>query len=139
MRAWTDAIQIGVGIEGVELTNNGPAAAKYGPEATIVIVGMRGAGKTHIGGTAAALSWTFVSADGSFEACMGEFVSQFARSKGWPAFLPMDTKLVQDLITENPNQTIISTRGGVIKSAGNRAMLSDYGRAVGPVVYVTRN
>ncbi|KAG8781102.1 3-dehydroquinate dehydratase (3-dehydroquinase), partial [Ceratobasidium sp. 428] len=101
---------------------------------------MRGAGKTHIGGiAAAALGWTFVDADASFEAHTGELVSQFVRSKGWPAFRTMESKILSDLLTENPKRTIISTGGGIVESSTNRALLTDYGRAVGPVVYVMRD
>ncbi|KAG8683910.1 3-dehydroquinate dehydratase (3-dehydroquinase) [Ceratobasidium sp. 394] len=138
---WDDLTnKIGIDVEGIELAHNGPAVAKYDPEATIIIVGMRGAGKTHIGGiAAAALGWTFIDADASFEARTGELVSQFVRTKGWPAFRTTESKIVQDLIAENPKRTIISTGGGIVESAGNRAMLADYGRAVGPVVYVMRD
>ncbi|QRW07542.1 hypothetical protein RhiLY_06541 [Ceratobasidium sp. AG-Ba] len=108
---WDDLTnKIGIDVEGIELAHNGPAVAQYDPEATIIIVGMRGAGKTHIGGiAAAALGWTFIDADASFEAHTGELVSQFVRSKGWPAFRTMESKILQDLIAENPKRTIIST------------------------------
>ncbi|QRV93394.1 hypothetical protein RhiJN_21412 [Ceratobasidium sp. AG-Ba] len=138
---WDDLTnKIGIDVEGIELTHNGPAVAQYDPEATIIIVGMRGAGKTHIGGiAAAALGWTFIDADASFEAHTGELVSQFVRSKGWPAFRTTESKILQDLIAENPKRTIISTGGGIVESPANRSLLTDYGRAVGPVVYVMRD
>ncbi|ELU41085.1 arom polypeptide [Rhizoctonia solani AG-1 IA] len=135
---WDDLTnKIGIDVEGIELAHQGPAAAKYNPEATIIIVGMRGAGKTHIGGIAAAsLGWKFLDADHEFEGRTGEPVSQYVRSKGWPAFRQAESQIIKDLISENPTRTIISTGGGIVESAANRALLTEYGRATGPVVYV---
>lgn len=120
--------------------HQGPAVAKYDPEATIVIVGMRGAGKTHIGGiAAAALSWKFIDADAEFEGHTGELVSQFVRTKGWPAFRQMESSILKDLLAAHPTKTIISTGGGIVESSANRSLLADYGRTTGPVVYVVRD
>ncbi|CAE6445533.1 unnamed protein product [Rhizoctonia solani] len=138
---WDDLTnKIGIDVEGIELTHQGPAAAKYNPEATIVIVGMRGAGKTHIGGIAAAsLGWKFLDADHEFEGRTGEPVSQYVRSKGWPAFRQAESQITKALLSENPTRTIISTGGGIVEAPANRALLADYGRATGPVVYVMRD
>ncbi|EUC60327.1 pentafunctional aromatic protein, partial [Rhizoctonia solani AG-3 Rhs1AP] len=131
---------IGIDVEGIELAHQSPAVAKYNPEATIIIVGMRGAGKTHIGGIAAAsLGWKFIDADHVFEGRTGELVSQYVRSKGWTAFRQAESQIIQDLLAENPTRTIISTGGGIVESPLNRALLSGYGRATGPVVYVMRD
>ncbi|KAF8603719.1 Shikimate dehydrogenase [Ceratobasidium sp. AG-I] len=139
---WWDDLsnKIGIDVEGVELAHQGPAVAKYDPEATIIIVGMRGAGKTHIGGiAAAALGWKFIDADSAFEGHTGELVSQFVRTKGWPAFRQMESTILKDLLAAHPTKTIISTGGGIVEAPINRSLLADYGRATGPVVYVMRD
>ncbi|KAG9125373.1 3-dehydroquinate dehydratase (3-dehydroquinase) [Ceratobasidium sp. 392] len=81
----------------------------------------------------------FVDANAPSEARTGEFISHFVRIKGWLAFRMTKTKIVQDLIAENPKRTIISTRGGIVELPGNRVLLTDYGRTVSSVVYAMRD
>ncbi|KAG8738430.1 3-dehydroquinate dehydratase (3-dehydroquinase) [Ceratobasidium sp. 414] len=128
--------KIGVDVEGIGLTHNGPAAAKYDPKATIIIVSMRGAGKMHFGGiTTATLGWTFVDPNTSSEACTGRLVSQFVQSKGWPAFRSIDRAGSDHRESEAGDRL----EGGIVESVGDRAIPSDYGRMVGPVIHVMHN
>lgn len=140
LRIPANPAQIGIDVQGVELAHQSPAVAKYNPEATIMIVGMRGAGKTHIGRIAAAtLGWKFIDADVEFESRTGELVSQFVRNRGWPSFRQKESEIIQALISEYPLRAIVSTGGGIVESAANRSLLADYGRATGPVVHITRD
>ncbi|KAF7419399.1 3-dehydroquinate dehydratase (3-dehydroquinase) [Pleurotus ostreatus] len=143
---WWDDLEnkIGLRVEGVELppSNATSSVGALSPEsaASVVVVGMRGSGKTFIGQLAAsALSWTFVDADAYFEEKHQTGVREFVHKNGWPAFREAETSLLKELLTADEKSTrhVISLGGGIVETEGARQLLKDYATK-GPVVHVIR-
>lgn len=112
-------------------------AAEVGPwaeGATLVLVGMRGSGKTALGRCAAReLGREHVDLDESFEAAHGP-VAAFVQARGWPAFREAERALLAEALRARPLGAVLSCGGGVVELEGSRALL----RAHRPVVHVAK-
>ena len=126
----------------MELTHSSVAASQSGqatdPSASVVLIGMRGSGKSFIGELAAStLGWTFVDADIYFQTKYPEGVREFVHKNGWPAFREAEAALFQELLEKYPTNAIISMGGGIVETAPARDVLKAYTKK-GPVVYIVR-
>ncbi|KAJ3479453.1 hypothetical protein NLI96_g9053 [Meripilus lineatus] len=105
---------------------------------SVVLVGMRGSGKSFIGKlAAAALGWAFVDADIVFEEKHKIGVRDFVRQRGWPAFREAESQLATDLLESHSLGHVISFGGGVVEVESARQALVEYSNK-GPVVHITR-
>lgn len=139
---WDDLVnRIGIKTEGVEL--QGPSVAstsKDTSDASIFILGMRGAGKTHIGKVgASALEWPVLDADAMFETALGITAKEFVAQNDWPAFRAQETKILKDFLATKATGHVISLGGGVVESAENRALLQAYATGGGPILHLVRD
>lgn len=50
----------------------------------------------------------------------------------------LETDILRRLLAEHPRDTVIACGGGVVEREENRAMLTEFGRNIGPVIHVTR-
>ena len=130
-------------VEGVELASSTAHASASRPAdgdsaASVVIIGMRGTGKTFIGELASTtLDWPFIDADAYFEQKLTVGVREFVRQHGWPAFRVAETELLHELLSEYPTKTIISLGGGIVETPAAREVLKAYAKK-GPVVNIVR-
>ncbi|KAI0954260.1 hypothetical protein AcV7_007538 [Taiwanofungus camphoratus] len=142
---WWDDLEnkIGLEVEGVELPISDSASsagrATYGDaSASVVIIGMRGSGKTFIGELAASiLDWQFLDADAVFEEKHKTGVRQFVQKNGWPAFRAAETEILQELLVQYSTGHVISLGGGIVETAAARELLKTYAKK-GPVVHIVR-
>ncbi|WFD19787.1 hypothetical protein MCAP1_002023 [Malassezia caprae] len=110
--------------------------ARYDSDATIVLIGMRASGKSHIGRLLAErMQRTFVDADEvlSQRFDLGTFIAQH----GWDAFREEETRVLEQLLHECARDHVLALGGGVVESAASRALLTAFQRT-GPVVHVVR-
>ena len=130
-------------MEGVELeSSSGPAIAQsdYHSSATIFLVGMRGAGKTYVGGLAAAtLDREFFDADRAFEKKHSIGVKEFVDTHGWNAFRVEETEILRELLDQKAKDHVISLGGGIVETKEARDLLKKYVRDRGPVVHIARD
>ena len=102
---------------------------------TLVLIGMRGAGKTHLGTmAAAALGHTFIDLDHVYEARHGPIIDT-AKTLGWPIFREREVALLKETLAEHPTGAVIATGGGVVETSAGRDVL----RAYWPVVQAMKN
>lgn len=113
-------------------------AAHDNDNASVVIIGMRGSGKSFIGELAAsALGWTCIDADHYFEEKYPQGVRAFVQEKGWPAFREAETAILLELLGERSTNHVISLGGGIVETESAREVLKAY-RTKGPVVHIKR-
>lgn len=145
--SWWDDLsrKIGITISGVELSDSPVASTsqpipRHSTDASIFILGMRGAGKTHIGKIgAAALGWPVLDADDMFLTETGETAKEYVNARGWPAFREEETTILKKIIAEKNKGYIISLGGGVVETPENRELLKAYGHGGGPIVHIIRD
>lgn len=88
----------------------------------IALVGMRGAGKTTLGGRLAErLGSAFVDTDAAFVERHGA-IDAFARANGWPAFRREEQAIVRDSLRPG---TVVATGGGCVEVEATRAALRE--------------
>ncbi|KAG6809949.1 hypothetical protein H0H92_013940 [Tricholoma furcatifolium] len=144
---WWDDLEnkIGLKVEGVDLASITPKASASGtqahdPVASIVLIGMRGAGKTFVGHAAASsLSWTFIDADAYLENKLQKGVREFVHENGWPAFRVAETEVLKELLKEKAANHVISLGGGIVETPEARDLLKEYAAKTGPVVHLSRS
>ena len=135
--------QIGLEVEGVELPSAHGLASASRPtdensQASVVLIGMRGSGKTFIGELAAsALGWEFVDADAMFEKKHSIGVREFVQKNDWPAFRAAETEILRELLGQSGQGHVISLGGGIVETPAARDVLKEYAKK-GPVVHIVR-
>ena len=104
-----------------------------GFKATIVLIGMRGAGKTHLGrATAAALGLPFIDMDHLYEAEHGKIMDT-VNTEGWPTFRQREVALLRRTLAEDAEGgrgRVVACGGGIVETEAGRELL----RAHWPVV-----
>jgi shikimate kinase len=92
----------------------------------LALVGYRGTGKTTVGRILAdRLGWRFADADHELEARAGQSIASIFAEQGEPAFRELEESVLAELCTRS--ETVLSTGGGAILRATNRAALRSFG------------
>src|SRR5262245_61412124 len=103
-----------------------------GTSSLIVLIGLRGTGKTTIGQLLAKkLQLPFCDADTELEARAGRTIRDIFASAGENHFRDLEVEVLQDLLDRGP--AVIATGGGVVLREKNRKLL----RATSKVVWLT--
>lgn len=91
---------------------------------SIVLVGMRGAGKTHLGAAAArALGFEFIDLDAVYTSKHGAILKT-VEEHGWPVFREREAALLKETLRKKPNCTVIATGGGIVETPAARKLLA---------------
>ncbi|TFK37120.1 Shikimate dehydrogenase [Crucibulum laeve] len=143
---WWDDLEnkIGIKVEGVDLASISSEASASGTQnhdadASVVLIGMRGSGKTFVGEHAAsALGWTCVDADTHFEIKHKVNVREYVHQHGWAAFRDAEAIILKELLEEKTQKHVISLGGGIVETSAARDLLKQYAAAKGPVVHISR-
>ncbi|OUM66753.1 hypothetical protein PIROE2DRAFT_50789 [Piromyces sp. E2] len=107
-------------------------------DASLIIIGMRGAGKTYMGKIAAKiLGRKFVDMDWYFEQELNTTIKEYIPTKGWEQFRIEEVKLLKKIIAENPTGLVISCGGGIVETEDGRNVLKQYA-SQGIVLHFTR-
>ncbi|KAJ1930229.1 3-dehydroquinate dehydratase (3-dehydroquinase) [Tieghemiomyces parasiticus] len=146
---WWDALehQLGVQLHGFDthaaVAHDTTARLSPPGEATLVLIGMRGSGKTTLGRAAArALGRHFIDMDVHMEATLGRPVADVVSQEGWDAFRAHETRLLTEVLRAHPEGAVVACGGGIVETPEGRAVLEDYTatyRAIGrlaPVVHI---
>ncbi|KAH7926602.1 Pentafunctional AroM protein [Leucogyrophana mollusca] len=142
---WWDDLEnkIGLKVEGVELGSADAVASASGTttqdaSASVVIIGMRGSGKTHVGELAAtALGWPFVDADTYFGEKENIGVREYVQKHGWSAFRATETEILKELLETRGSKHVLSLGGGIVETPVARDLLKAFTKK-GPVVHIVR-
>lgn len=133
--------KIGVEFDGVELDSAKQASTSgSSSELPILLIGMRGAGKTYIGQIAAeALGGEYTDADVAFVEQTGLPVSEYVAAHDWPKFRETETEILATFLKEKRGNHVIGLGGGVVETPRARSLLQAHVEAGGVVVHVTRD
>lgn len=154
---WWDDLEgkLGVRLNGVDLglrlnqaeKTLGRSSAKLNKKLddgkSIVIVGMRGVGKTTLGQYAAeVLGFKFIDVDQYFEETLQTTVFDFINTWGWDQFRIKETEALKQLLERDSQygrNYVISCGGGIVETAESREVLKEHTRAGGKVLHLVRD
>uniref|UniRef100_A0A6A7G6N7 shikimate kinase n=1 Tax=Hirondellea gigas TaxID=1518452 RepID=A0A6A7G6N7_9CRUS len=106
-----------------KIKDSSKAAREVSSNSTIVIIGMRGAGKTGLGQhLAKVLGFRFADNDHLFEKQFGS-VKTFIDTKGWKAFRKAELESFRQHVKEKPTEWVFALGGGIVETEGAREIL----------------
>ncbi|CCK71273.1 pentafunctional protein ARO1p KNAG_0G02160 [Huiozyma naganishii CBS 8797] len=137
---WWDVLHTNLGarLDGAEPINN--AATKSSK--SVVIIGMRAAGKTTISKwCAAALGYKLMDLDDAFEQDYGHGnIKEFVAQNGWEKFREEETRIFEDVINKHGDDGyIFSTGGGIVENPASRVALKKFAASGGYVLHLHRD
>ncbi|KAL8925346.1 MAG: hypothetical protein Q9172_002277 [Xanthocarpia lactea] len=141
---WWDTLRqpFGIQLEGVDLEEVDQASAKQDQQSdnSIVIIGMRGAGKTTTGGLAASLlGWQFLDLDTHLEEITGQSIPAMIETSGWDGFRKQELAMLKKALHEKSTKHILACGGGVVEMPEARQILISFHQAGGLVILVQRD
>ncbi|XDT23296.1 Dehydroquinase class I active site [Nakaseomyces glabratus] len=138
---WWDVLhtELGAQLDGAEpLELNSMKNAKK----SVVIIGMRAAGKTTISRwCAAALGYKLVDLDTLFEERYGHgMIKDFVSQHGWEKFREEEARIFKEVI-ENYGDAgyVFSSGGGLVESSESRRILKSFSKSGGYVLHLHRD
>ena len=143
--AWWDTIQNTLGVKTVgidlELHHEEKSAITSGhsidTEKSIVLIGMRGAGKTHMAKAGALiLDREFIDMDDYLEYVAKCSIPEYIKANSWEAFRALEAECLKNVLKEKSTGAVISCGGGIVEGEHNRSLLSSWN---GLVVHIKRN
>ncbi|RDW95034.1 hypothetical protein BP5796_00797 [Coleophoma crateriformis] len=123
------------------LTNSvaGPTRSRklFAPDASIVLIGLRGSGKRSLGFIAAtALGWRFITEDHYFETITGISRALYLKQHGNEAFRRMDVEVVGLMLERHRTRCVIECGLGSL-ATGAQTYLKEFCQT-NPVIHVRR-
>ncbi|KAI8642774.1 EPSP synthase-domain-containing protein [Parasitella parasitica] len=110
---------------------------------SMVIVGMRGVGKTTLGQYAAeVLGFKFIDVDHYFEETLKTTVFEYINTWGWDQFRVKETAALKELLAKNSQYGygyVIACGGGIIETAESREVLKEHTKTGGKVLHLVRD
>ena len=140
---WWDCLhdKFGVLLEGVELeslSHTNMLKPEY--RKSIILIGMRGAGKTTTGKLASeALGWPLLDLDTHLEEIEHQTIPEIIEQSGWEGFRQLELDLLQKTLRKHPTGRILACGGGIVETSDARDLLIDYHAQGGLVILVHRN
>lgn len=108
--------------------------------ASIFIIGMRGAGKTTTGRWAAkSLNRKLLDLDTELEIREGRPIPDIVRQDGWDEFRKKELAVLKAVMKESATGHILACGGGIVEIPEARALLQDWHRTFGNVLLVERD
>ncbi|KAI8993294.1 EPSP synthase-domain-containing protein [Pilobolus umbonatus] len=110
---------------------------------SLVIIGMRGAGKTTLGEYAAeVLGFQFIDLDEHFQTLKKTSVTEFINTWGWDEFRAKENEVLKQVLAPDSvygHGYIISCGGGIVEISENRTLLKGYTKEGGKVLHLVRD
>ncbi|KAK7204751.1 EPSP synthase-domain-containing protein [Myxozyma melibiosi] len=130
-----------VELEGFE-DQNDVVARKFVPNngRSIFIIGMRGAGKTSVGGWIAdALGMKFQDLDPYLEEKAGKTIPQVIHEDKWEGFRKLELEVLKEVMGKFPSGYVFACGGGIVETPEARDLLQAYTASAGIVIHVHRD
>ncbi|KAF7597530.1 3-dehydroquinate dehydratase (3-dehydroquinase) [Aspergillus hancockii] len=141
---WWDALRqkFSAKLEGKELKEeeSSSLASSSKANASVFIIGMRGAGKTTTGRwVAKTLNRTFVDLDTELEKTEGLTIPDIIKHRGWQGFRDAELCLLQRTLKERSTGYVFACGGGIVEIPEARKLLTDYNKNKGNVMLIMRD
>ena len=107
---------------------------------SIVLIGMRGAGKTTTGTKISKLlNQRFIDLDSQLEVENGASIPEIIKNEGWDGFRGKEVALLKRMFMEKPEGFVFACGGGIVETPEARQSLVDYHKSGGLVILLQRD
>ena len=107
---------------------------------SIILIGMRGAGKSTIGRLLAeTMNWAFLDLDDVLEEKTRRKINDIVAQDGWEAFRQIELDVLAKSLSSNGQQYVIACGGGLVETGAARDVLKRYMADGGHVVWANRD
>ncbi|KAI5798030.1 EPSP synthase-domain-containing protein [Peziza echinospora] len=130
-----------VSLNGTEiLSGDGKKEANKVSKNSIIIIGMRGAGKTTLGSVAAQfLNRQFIDLDTYLEESQQRTIPQVIEQSGWEEFRKIELDVLKQVLKEKPLGHVFACGGGLVETPEARQILAKYTSTGGIVLHIHRD
>ncbi|EGX45803.1 hypothetical protein AOL_s00117g8 [Orbilia oligospora ATCC 24927] len=138
---WWDILSgpFGVPLRGYEVRTE-KVATKSRNSSSIVLIGMRGAGKTTMGSWASRiLGLPLIDLDTLLERESGKTIPQIIGDAGWEEFRKLELELFAREIKSKPKDHVFACGGGIVETPEARQLLKKYHSGGGIVIHIHRD
>lgn len=138
---WWDVLarDFGVVLSGADELPERPRATIDG-ESSILVVGMRGAGKTTMGSLAAQiLGRPFIDLDDMLEEDHGRKIPIITAEDGWPSFRQKELVTLQKFIETRSRGWVAACGGGIVETPACVEILAQFAQSGGIVLQIHRD
>ncbi len=139
---WWDTLSqlFRVSLQGREVQHSHTNGINQASKRSVFIIGMRGAGKTTMGGWASkSLGWPLIDLDTELERTEDKTIPQLIEEGGWEGFRAKELALLQKSMKEKPFGYVFACGGGIVELEEARQLLSNYQKDNGIVLLIHRN
>ncbi|KAG5436961.1 hypothetical protein PCANB_001371 [Pneumocystis canis] len=142
---WWDILNLRfkIQIKGIEFTqsfNSNSSLLHHPSKCTILLIGMRGAGKTTLGQLAATLlEREFIDLDLAIENDVKMTIPELIQKHGWDIFRKKELYFLKTFLIKKKENYIISCGGGIVETEEARNLLISYIKANGIIIHIYRN
>jgi pentafunctional AROM polypeptide len=106
---------------------------------SIILVGMRGAGKTTMGLMCAAiLGRKFIDLDQELEETLGLTIPQVIEQQGWAAFREHELDVLENFLETNQTGYVAACGGGLVETPKARTVLKQHMQRGGIIIHIHR-
>ena len=107
---------------------------------SVVIIGMRGSGKSSMGRWIAdSLGMKFVDLDVKLESDLKKTIPEIIADEGWDGFREHELKMFQDFVKHHPTGYVAACGGGIVETPAAREILKELVAAKRMVLHIHRN
>ena len=141
---WWDVLRnyFSVSLGGMEILKSASEAPKANAvnDKSIVIIGMRGAGKTTMGHRASRLlDRPLIDLDSLMESEQKRDIPTIIKEDGWEGFRMIEMEILHKAMTEKPTGHIFACGGGIVETPAARDLLKAWCVNGGVVIHVYRD
>ena len=140
---WWDTLRepFGVTLQGTDLDEEHESKPQDSCSSkSILLVGMRGAGKTTTGGWIAdILSWPFSDLDEELERDAALSIPEIIQKWDWSGFRTRELEMLRKVLNDKPQGHVFACGGGIVETPEAREILKAYHESGGLVIFVHRN
>ena len=106
----------------------------------MILIGMRGAGKTTTGRWIAnLLGWPFTDLDEQLEKDEARSIPEIIAKSGWEGFRSLEVAALNRELKEKPKGHVFAAGGGIVETLEARRLLKSYQESGGLVILIQRN
>ncbi|EEB05331.1 pentafunctional aromatic polypeptide Aro1 [Schizosaccharomyces japonicus yFS275] len=139
---WWDVLRnsFKIKLAGVESKETVKSVKLTRSRASVILIGMRGAGKTTIGSIIAGqLNMKFLDLDQELEKKLNTTIPDLVNTRGWDDFRQEELQVLQEFIDTKSSDFVAACGGGIVETPAARELLCKYVKEGGIVLHIHRN